>query len=199
MIEVFTDVICPFCYVAQARVRRVAAEYGVSVRWSLLEIHPETPAEGMPLEALGYPPAVWAELTEQARRLAEEEGLPYRERTFTTRSRDALVLLEAAKGLGAEAFERLQEAVMRAYFAEGRNIGRRGELAAVAREAGMREALLTTAWDDADVQARLAATRRRAGRLGVAGTPTVFVGGRRLVGAVPVRQYREAVAAARRA
>ncbi len=51
---VFTDYICPFCYVGDVRLDRLREHFDLKINWCFLEIHPETPAEGMDTSALGY-------------------------------------------------------------------------------------------------------------------------------------------------
>ena len=43
---VFSDYICPFCYVGDVRLDRLREYYELKISWCFVEIHPETPAEG---------------------------------------------------------------------------------------------------------------------------------------------------------
>ena len=52
VIEVFSDYVCPWCYLGSARVARLQKEHGVQVRFVHFPLHPDTPAEGKSLEAL---------------------------------------------------------------------------------------------------------------------------------------------------
>lgn len=44
----FSDFICPFCYIGFETVRRLQPEFGFSVEWKGFQIHPEWPADGIP-------------------------------------------------------------------------------------------------------------------------------------------------------
>ena len=88
LIEVFSDYVCPWCYLGSARVARLQKEHDVRVKFVHFPLHPETPPEGRSLETLfagrGYDiPKMQAQM--RARMAAE--GLPYGERKMTYNSR----------------------------------------------------------------------------------------------------------------
>jgi predicted DsbA family dithiol-disulfide isomerase len=118
------------------------------------------------------------------------------ERTFTTNSRKALLLADAAKEEGTEVFYRLHNRLFEAYFGERQNIGQAEVLHTLARETGVPEATVERAWSDAYFAQRLQAYHVRAARLGVSGTPAFIVGQRLLLGAVPTQMLRDAAQAA---
>jgi len=192
-VTVFTDYICPFCYVGERRLARLNEEFDVRVERRFLEIHPETPAEGMPVSELGYPPEQWARMMENLERMGKAEGIVFSERTFTTNSHKALLLAEAAKGEGPEVFEALNEGLFRTYFGEGRNIGDPLVLRDVAKAAGVPAGTIGNAWSDAAYEERLARDHAAAAGIGITGIPTFIVDGRWILeGAVPVEILREA-------
>ena len=53
-LAVLSDYICPFCYIGYLRLEKLRQHYDLAVNWVLVEIHPESPAEGKPVEDLGY-------------------------------------------------------------------------------------------------------------------------------------------------
>ena len=57
LVTVFSDFICPFCYVGHVRLNRLRDLYDLKVNCCFVEIHPETPPEGRPVNELGYPEA----------------------------------------------------------------------------------------------------------------------------------------------
>ena len=157
-----------------------------------LEIHPETPAEGMPVSELGYPPEQWVRMMENLNRMGEAEGIVFSDRTFTTNSHMSLLLAEAAKEEGQEIFEALNEGLFRAYFTEGRNIGDPQVLRDVAQAAGVSAGRIGQAWSDAAYEKRLARDHEAAAEIGITGIPTFIVDGRWIIeGAVPVEMLRE--------
>ena len=191
-VSVFSDYICPFCYIGSRRLLRLEDEYRLEVNWCVLEIHPETPAEGVPVSQLGYAPAQWQALMHNLQRLAQAEGLQLRERQFTTNSQQALLLAEAAKRAGRTTFYALHEALFDAFFRRGLNIGERAVLQALAQDAGLSPELTAAAWQDPAYRQRLALNARHAVELGLTGTPTYVFGRRLISGAVEEQFLRDA-------
>jgi len=136
-VSVFSDYICPFCYIGDRRLARLADHFDLAVDWHFLEIHPDTPSSGMPVSELGYPEEQWRQMMEHLTRMAGEENIPLAERKITTNSHKALLLAEAAKGEGADVFSALNEKLFAAFFGEGRNIGDDSVLRTLAEEAGV--------------------------------------------------------------
>ena len=58
-ISVFSDYICPFCYIGHHRLMQLRDKYDLRINWRLIEIHPETPSEGQPVSGLGYGEEQW--------------------------------------------------------------------------------------------------------------------------------------------
>jgi hypothetical protein len=51
-LEIFTDVVCPWCYVGVARAKKLAAEHDVELVYTAFPLHPDTPAGGVLLTDL---------------------------------------------------------------------------------------------------------------------------------------------------
>ena len=47
-IVMFSDYICPFCYVGFETMRRLKREFDFQLEWRGFQIHPDWPAEGIP-------------------------------------------------------------------------------------------------------------------------------------------------------
>lgn len=196
-VTVFSDYICPFCYIGDRRLARLAEHYDLNVDWRFLEIHPETPPEGMPLSELGYPPEQWRQMMANLSRMAGEEKIPLAEREITTNSRKALLLAEAAKEVGPEVFCALNEKLFAAFFGEGRNIGDDAVLRKLAEEAGVPADLVERAWNEPAYEQVLGTNQAAAAQLGITGVPTFLIGKRILVGAVPAEALLAAAREAR--
>lgn len=191
-VSVFSDYICPFCYIGSRRLLRLNDDYDLRVNWCGLEIHPDTPAEGMPVERLGYVADQWREMMDALAAMAAEEGLVLAQRSFTTNSHKALLLAEAAKEEGRDSFYALHERLFDAFFREGRNIGEEGVLRDLARELGLAGETVTAAWSAPRFAQRLALNLQHARELGLRGTPTFVFGRQTIAGAVPEATLREA-------
>lgn len=195
-VTVFSDVICPFCYIGAARLEWLRDDYDLRVNWCFLEIHPETPAAGMPVGQLGYDPQRWQTMMTALAELAEEDNLVFAEHAFTTNSRQALLLAEAAKEQGREVFYKLHDALFKSFSRDQENIGEVQVLKRLAAEAGMSEASIERAWTEPRFNERLKQFLVVARELKVKATPTIFIGEQRLDGAVPLERLREAARSA---
>ncbi len=182
-VEFYFDYICPFCYVGSHRLRRITQRYPVSVHYRFVEIHPDNPAEGRPVEELGYPETQWARMTEAVTQMAHDEGLPLAERRFTTNSRRALLLARTVLHHRPDAFLGLHDALFHAYFAEQRNIGDPDVLTEIARRHDVGDCL-TRAWQERDALEGLLEDVEAARQIGLTGVPTLVVAGRPFPGAV---------------
>lgn len=195
-VTVFSDYICPFCYIGNARLDRLREHFDLKVNWCFLEIHPETPAAGRPVSELGYEPEHWLQMMAVLEKMIKEEALPYAGHVFTANSHLALLLAESLKEEGAETFYPLHRQLFTSYFADAANIGDEAVLARAARVAGVSRQSLERAWTDERYEICLKQYRALAHELGVTATPTFFVGHECLNGAVPAADL---LAAANRA
>jgi predicted DsbA family dithiol-disulfide isomerase len=156
----------------------------VQVRWVHFPLHPETPQEGMVLadyfRGRGIDPE---QAHERMSGLMAKEGLPYGKRTYSYNSRLAQELGKWAETQPGG--EKIHDALFRAYFVDGRNIGSTQELLAIAASVGLdaeaAERVLTSrSYSDA-----VDADWRRSAEVGVTGVPTFVAGGFGVVGAQP--------------
>ncbi len=184
-VTVFSDYICPFCYVGDARLDQLRAGYELDVNWCFFEIHPDNPAEGKPVEELGYPPEQWRSMMANLEQMARDDGLALAPRTFTTNSHSALLLAEATRSLSPHAFDALHKRLFEAYFAECQNIGDRDVLRSIAAECAIPESVVEQAWSDAEFEERLRSQCQRAAQIGVQGVPAYLFGRHIVSGAVP--------------
>ncbi len=195
-VTVFTDYICPFCYIGFLRLHRLTEDYQLAVDWRFLEIHPDNPPEGRSVSELGYPPEQWARMMTNLSSMAAEEGVRLAERRFTTNSHQALLLAEAVKCHLPDEFRQLNRRMFEAYFLEQKNIGNPEVLRALADEAAVPARLVDQAWRDSRYAESLRRNLRDAARLNILGTPTFLINDRIAAGAVPVSVLRQMANAA---
>ncbi len=193
---VYGDYVCPFSYIAAERLRRLQRDEPLTVHWRPFEIHPAVPAAGLAVREAGYPPDEWAGMASTLEGMAAELDLPFRLPDFVANSHQALQAAEFARDLGPDAFRGVQEALFRAYFVDGRNVGEREVLLDVTAGHLDREAL-EAALEDGRYEDELRRASAEAERYDVAGTPTFLFGRFKVVGAAPIEVLREAAAKAR--
>lgn len=193
-LTVFSDYICPFCYVGYHRLMRLNDSYELKINWCFLEIHPETSAEGEPVTDLDYSSKFWDQLMKNLKRVAEEENIPLAEHTFTTNSKDALLLGEACKQLGRDTFYQLHEKIFSAFFVDKKNIGDRKVLRELAKSCGIDDDTINNAWFSARHQQRLLENFKQAKKYQIQSVPSFIFGERVLTGVVDEAVLREAAA-----
>ncbi len=183
-LDILSDPICPWCYIGKAHLDRALAErpdHGLEIRWHPFQLNPTMPREGMDrrayLEAkFGAEPAArfYAQIAEAARAAGLEVDFERIGRTPSTLDAHRLIHWAGLEGCQSAVVDRL----FRAYFAEGRDIGRTEELVAIAGEVGMdREMVRRLLASDADVEEirfRDAWAREK----GVDGVPTFIIADR---------------------
>jgi predicted DsbA family dithiol-disulfide isomerase len=198
-IEVASDVICPWCYIGKRRLAKalglVAGEIEASIEWLPFQLNPGLPSEGV-LRA-DYRRAKFGSL-ERSReldaRVAREgagEGIEFAfdrmQRTPNTTSAHRLIDLAQRQ----QKAEPVVDALFRAYFEEGRDIGDESVLAGVAAQSGVAD------WPQAADAQRVAQLEERVRELGISGVPT-FIFDRRsgISGAYPPAELAAAIRAA---
>jgi predicted DsbA family dithiol-disulfide isomerase len=191
-LTVFSDYICPFCYVGHHRLMRLRDEYDLKINWCFIEIHPETSPEGEPVASLEYPSEQWNQLMQNLEAVAKEEGIAMAEHTFTTNSKDALLLSEAAKEQGREKFYELHEKLFAAFFVDSRNIGDRNILRELAAGSGIDNEAIESAWQDEKYQQRILSSYHAARQHEIQAVPSFIFGERKLTGVVTEDVMRSA-------
>lgn len=196
-IDVYADVVCPWCYVGEKRLDKALRKrpnLDVERRWRPFQLRPEMPAGGLPwrrfaLEKFGGEENMgraFAHVTAAG----EPDGLRFdfdRVASAPNTVDAHRLILHAAEG-GAQ--WKMADALFRGYFAEGRDLNDTEDLAALAGEAGLDpdEAAAFLA-GDAGAQA-VWESQRTAAELGVAGVPFYVVDGRYAIsGAQPVEVW----------
>lgn len=143
-IDVWSDVVCPWCYIGKRRLEAAIARHdeAVAVTWRSFELAPRAPAAvDMPLDELlsrkyGMPMAQVRAMHDRVTRLGEEVGIEFRfDLARTGNTFDAHRLLQSAPTHDLRGA--LKERLLRAYFTEGAPISDRATLAALAAEVGL--------------------------------------------------------------
>jgi predicted DsbA family dithiol-disulfide isomerase len=159
-------------------------EFDLTVRWTAFPLHPEIPEEGMTLEQLfAGRPIDWNEVKARLKKAARDAGLPFAERSMTYNSRLAQELGKWAETRGSG--ETYHRAVFRAYFARGINIGKREELIALAKEAGLPADEAGAVLERRDFKEAVDRDWARSHQLGFRAVTTFILGPHTLVGAQP--------------
>jgi predicted DsbA family dithiol-disulfide isomerase len=164
---VFADYVCPFCYLAETQVARLRAE-GVAVQGAAFELRPA----GTPLPSLRerYMHDSWRLLIEPLR---EELQVSMRFPTVSTRTRKAHEA--AAWARERDAFDRMHEAIYRAYWEDAADIGRIDVLTEIGAGVGLDRSELRVSLDIDQFTERVEQDRAWAARLQLGGVPAYLL------------------------
>lgn len=211
-IEIWSDVVCPFCYIGKRRLEHALSEFEhsdeVELVYRSFELDPGAPAVGTQpvVEALadkygGGLPNAHAMMDRMAG-MAAESGLEFDYAHAThTRTVDAHRLLHLALGEGGpSAQEVLKEALLEAYFTRGRSMGDPEVLREVAVGAGLEAGRVEQVLGSQEYADKVAGDVAQARAYGISGVPFYVLDGRLGVsGAQPVEVFVQALEQAWRA
>ncbi len=182
-IDVFSDVICPWCFIGKRRLEKAIAaqRLEVRVRWLPFQLNPTMPKEGISRKE--YRTAKFGswerslELDANVVAVGVTEGINFAfdriERTPNTLDAHRLIWLADQQGIQ----DAVVEALFLAYFTNGRNISDRQTLIDVVAEAGLdrNKAELVLSGDKGMEAIREASDQTR--RLRVEGVPFFIING----------------------
>jgi len=193
-LSVFSDYICPFCYIGHHRIQKLKRDYDLKINWCLIEIHPETPDTGMPTTDLNYSDQQWQGIVNSLNLLIDEDQLPFRhEHQFTTNSHKALLLAEACKPLGAETFYKIHNRLFEAFFVDMLNIGDEAILRQIAKECEIPENTVDEALtNNNELEKHLKLYLQYASQAQVTGVPTTIIGQESISGVPSVSSLQQA-------
>lgn len=180
LVEIWSDVVCPWCYVGKRNLEAALAGFDhadrVTVEWRSFELDPTTPArvELSMDEVLERKYGMTREEASAANRqmteLADKVGLEYhldRVQIGNTFDAHRLIHLASHEGKAGEMKERL----LRAYFTEGRAVSDRSTLGELASEVGLDPGRVADVLDGDEYAADVRADEARAQELGSTGVP----------------------------
>jgi predicted DsbA family dithiol-disulfide isomerase len=197
LIDVWSDIVCPWCYIGKRRLEAALALFprgaDVEVTWRAFELDPSAPpvrdsrvshAERL-AKKYGMSVSKAEAAIQNMTQVAAADGLEFHfEKTRSGNTFDAHRVLHLALERGVQ--DAVKERLLRGYMTEGVAIGEREALVELAGQAGL---------DREEVRAMLAGTQyadevradeEQARRLGISGVPFFVIGGRYTVsGAQP--------------
>ncbi|HET6306271.1 MAG TPA: DsbA family oxidoreductase [Rhodopila sp.] len=202
-IDIVSDAICPWCYIGKRQLERALATLAgegleFEVHWNPFQLNPDMPKEGR--DRAEY--RAWkfgsadraAALDQRVGEAAANVGLGFRmdRITRTPNTIDAHRLVWFAGQHGCQ--DAVMEAVFKAYFIEGRDIGAHDVLADCAAEAGLTRQDVLAFLDGDLAEAEMRAADQAARQAGVSGVPSFFLDGYGLFsGAMPAETIAQAL------
>jgi predicted DsbA family dithiol-disulfide isomerase len=184
LIEVVSDVVCPWCFIGKRRLEKALALLGrpaAQVRWKAFQLNPDAPKEGMNRQAyrvrkfgsLAYSQQLEARVADAGM----EDGIEFRfdriERTPNTFDAHRLIWLAGREGVQNEIVENL----FRAYFIDAEDVGSPTVLTRIGTKSGLDAARVEELLGGDLGASEVAADELQARTQGVRGVPSFFVAG----------------------
>jgi len=202
-IEIWSDVICPWCYIGKRRFEMALAGFAhkdqVQVIWRSFELDPNAPRQrpGTLEEMLAHKYRVSlqeaAAMNARVSAIAKEVGLEYQlasARPGNTFDAHRLLHFADSQQLGDRASER----IMHGYFSEGLEVGERAALARLAPEFGIAESEALAMLESDAYTGAVRADEARAAGFGVTGVPFFLFDEKTVItGAQPVAAFAKAL------
>jgi predicted DsbA family dithiol-disulfide isomerase len=183
LIEIWSDVVCPWCYIGKRRIENALADFPhadeVEVHWRSYLLDPGAPTEPTELASAmiarkyGQSAAGAQQMQDRVEAVAAEEGLVYRlSQTLHLNTVDAHRLIHLAHAQGGNELQgRVKEAMLAAYFTEARNVADHDVLREVAVGAGLDAERVDEVLASRELEADVHADIEQAQAYGATGVP----------------------------
>ena len=197
-ILVWSDYVCPFCYLERPVLERIQAELGegVEIDWRSFELRPE-PEPTLDPNA-EYLHRVW---NQSVYPMAEARGLSLKLPPVQPRSRKAHEAAEFARGAGL--LDSMNQALFKAFFEEGRDLADPDILLDIGRSVGLDADDLREALASGRCTQQVLEDQQLARQIGISGVPALIVtaGAQAYLvsGAQPYETVKDVIAQAKRA
>lgn len=178
-VDIVSDAVCPWCFIGKRRFEQALAQVSqdveVLVAWRPYQLNPEMPPEGMDrktyLSTKFGGDARADEIYQRVREAGQTVGIDFNFKGIprTPNTIDAHRMIGVAGRAGRQ--DAVVEGLFRAYFLEGRDIGNRDVLAAVAAAGGLDEKTIRDYLAGRDDVDRVENEDAMARRMGIQGVP----------------------------
>lgn len=204
-IEVWSDVVCPWCYIGKRRLEKALADFPaadqVEVVWHSYQLDPSAPVGGEELsrDALARRfggPAQVQQMFDRVEATAAEEGLLFRlGQAHHTNTVAAHRVLHLALETGGPTLQgALKEALLDAHFVKSRNVGDPEVLAEIAVAAGLDAERVAEVLGSSEYLQEVHADIAQAQAFGASGVPFFVVDGKYgISGAQPTEVFAGAL------
>lgn len=196
IIDIFQDTVCPWCRIGKANLFRALAMRGgeaPEIRWRAYMLDPSVPPEGLPF--MNTMKKKYGEQFSHEGMLGRvveagaAVGVPFDFNKVEYMPNTLLSHRLIAIAPGTSKGE-LVDAIYRAYFEQGRNIGERSELLQIAAEAGLDAEQLGGMLDRGEGEKQVEDDFAMARRIGISGVPFFIIGNKyALSGAQPPESF----------
>lgn len=199
-IEVYSDVVCPWCYVGKRRLERALTEFGGAARiaWRPFQLNPTMPKDGMDrtayLEAKFGSLDSFRQLEEHVLAAGASERIAFAFEKIARAPNTFLAhrLIWLAEREGCQ--DAVVDSLFRGYFEEGAEIGTIATLIRLAERAELSKEVAECVFQSEEGTAEVKAEEAAGHALGIRGVPYFLVNGTYAIsGAQPVETFVSAL------
>ena len=199
-ITITSDFLCPWCYIAEARLLAVIEQLkpaiGIELDWRPFELNPNMPEQGMNRKEYRSRKFGWERsqmMDAQIAALGTEDGLAFDYSAIqrAPNTRLAHRLLEFCRPSGLATPYALQ--VFRAYFEQGRDIGNQSVLLDIVQDLGLARAQAQAFLAGEGGLRQVISAEQEAMMQGIHSVPHIQIGDVAISGAQPVAVFRDAI------
>lgn len=176
-IDIWSDVICPWCFLGSRRLHRaieMVGEQGIEVHWHAYQLHPDAGPEPVPLAPVidtAHGEGAFASMSRRLGALGSEVGIDFRfDRASALNTFDAHRLI-ASTATDPSMQRALVEQLFHSYFTDGRDVSSREVLVELAAEAGLDAVRTSEVLAGDEFAPEVEADRGAALELGISGVP----------------------------
>ena len=188
-IKLFTDYICPFCYIGKGILNELKKEFDIKDEIFNIEIHPGTPEEGEDLRIKFYYNDI-DKLYDGLRETGKQYGVTFGDVRLLPNSHKATVLAEYAKE--KDKFAEFSENIFKAYFINCLDISKDEILFEIAETAGLDIPEAEKALQDVKYIRLAEKNMKEAAIHGVESVPTFIINDKyKIAGSQPLEAFRE--------
>ena len=185
----YSDNICPFCYVGSKRIDKLKEEIDFDIEWKGFEIHTDTPKEGIKIK--DYFKSFDAE---SAKKHLEDFGKDVGIKLNNEKMSNSHLSLKANEFAKKEdKFDKWHNAVFKAYFEKGKDIGNEKVILDIAEKIGLDKNKLKKYLQSEEADKILKKNLEEGKKFGVKGVPTFIIGNKMIVGAQPYDVIKKVV------
>lgn len=201
-IEVWTDIMCPYCYIGKIHYEKALSQFEhadkVELEWKAFQLSPDLPdkGNGYPVEeyltrTAGYEEENVNKMFDGIKVLADNAGVTFNlPNAIAANTRDAHRLIKFAAEKGKDSF--VLQKLSKAYFEEAKDYSDIELLVSIGKEAGLDEDDIRNMFDSDAYLYEIKQDIQEAGNLGIDTVPTFLMNRKQaIIGSEPVELFLE--------
>ena len=201
-IEVWTDIMCPYCYIGKIHYEKALQQFEhadeIELEWKAFQLNPDLPdkGNGYPVkeyltQTAGYPEEGVNKMFDGIKVLADNAGVSFNlPNAIAANTRDAHRLIKLAAETGKDSF--VLQKLSKAYFEEAKDYSDLELLVSIGKEVGLDETAMREMFNSDKYLYEIKQDIQEAGNLSIDTVPTFLMDRRQaIVGSEPVELFLE--------